>query len=1292
MAATEQPAAVLVPMTLQALVVSEDYPTSSYRIAPLIQPNYAALRSGSGLIQHDVMEQLEMSHTRLKAQWNTRFVDVTSGEVYKDRVGVYLSWCLPRAYRSAITATETAAASQAQAQLKRGYITSKEEVKDSSATGMTLRAAPNRWLIFRLIDDPNIENEVYVLESDRIRNINDGDLADLGIPDVENLTSSFIDPSPSLEEQHEVFLGFKSSLGDYKAKDPNAKYRSPFTIVESANELFADFQPHNTSIFSVFDSLGGIADAKVTYFVAGFHANVSDDPLSISPEELERPTYGALLKSCYMTVDPRRPSRGMPIPDFLDAKANVSTRIICHGALRDVVFSRASCKLESPANKLQELINKCHPIAIGTNTLDALLAYVRVQYEDRPQSADGNDVLSQVDDMLSKLIMLIARPDNIDAQQKADDEIGTADWKTETAEPWWTLADSMATNAGPDISKRPTEPPPDVKIKLQDLNETQSALSSCQREMSSIQHALYAHWWNVLEAHQSHRQATLEELSKAAIVKLLNRFQQLETIVTVYQDTLETTKAAIVSKCALEATTALPFGVHQDPTVLFAGVSSGWPKGFSDPVSVRLSTHIPAEPPVDKIGQKMRCADWQSLIDQAFPETWKIVASLAVEAIQKPSGDWPPSPYADQELFVSQGWFPLFMEWEVEYYHLPWGLWRFVNNKDGDWVWQIRREEALQALKVGGDCRNLNGRTMIVPQASSSLKLRLKQLFTRLSRGQLNSHINEDDRSSVLDKVSAMEFFSSPLSGIRDHLTTLMRGVHASPHGTGDITTKTLGIDPKHFPGMHTSSHLAPYGHLCRIPAEYTGFCPFKPVTHGQFRFTRLNIVDKFGQIVSAIEPEHIDGSPPTALYPCLSPSVTCDPIPGTFFPNTAIKADTIEGVCQFFQIGPRINQSARLNATFVTKKGALYCPVSEWQDLIWGWILANNTDHSIQIFDGDGTFIQEVRVEPGSSATFVSTHPNRKPVLPSSTKLGRFISRFSSSEYVKGLFSMLMEAIDAVGSSTLDHSDLTSAVFGKPFCLTDVGCSLELAEPPLSNQSLQLTLPPEKPLLDYRFPAAFGNPDASYDGFVGYFTPDSDVSTIYTAFGDPKPAGAPTTNDNPVNHEAKPLELAPYFLAGDTAHYTQEQSKHLQVVSMISDPFRPIHIYTGGLVPMKSLTLPKWAMDKALNKMHAFFRNGPVLVPTLPPSDIFQIQSINMQPGNALKSVQMPLAGVGDWKWLQPRLPVNNQGEITQEQPVYDELSVGDIDAHLNLDTTLTSEIIEGYLIMTKSVMQNSA
>jgi hypothetical protein len=121
MMSSQLPESVFVPVALQALVIGQDFPQTKYRIVPLIQPNYNALCTDGGLVKHDLMDQINLSHLRLKAEYNSRFVDLTSGQAIGERLGVYLSWCLPRVYRTGITATDQARAEHGDAKVRAGF-------------------------------------------------------------------------------------------------------------------------------------------------------------------------------------------------------------------------------------------------------------------------------------------------------------------------------------------------------------------------------------------------------------------------------------------------------------------------------------------------------------------------------------------------------------------------------------------------------------------------------------------------------------------------------------------------------------------------------------------------------------------------------------------------------------------------------------------------------------------------------------------------------------------------------------------------------------------------------------------------------------------------------------------------------------------------------------------------------------------------------------------------------------------------------------------------------------------
>ena len=116
-------ATVVVPMAVQAFVVADDFGDTAYQMAPIVQPDLHKLQrlqqperytnqstiEGGGEWDHlDLMDWVDTSWWRLQAQYNQRFRDLVAGGPRKSRSGVYLSWCLPSVYRSAITATESA--------------------------------------------------------------------------------------------------------------------------------------------------------------------------------------------------------------------------------------------------------------------------------------------------------------------------------------------------------------------------------------------------------------------------------------------------------------------------------------------------------------------------------------------------------------------------------------------------------------------------------------------------------------------------------------------------------------------------------------------------------------------------------------------------------------------------------------------------------------------------------------------------------------------------------------------------------------------------------------------------------------------------------------------------------------------------------------------------------------------------------------------------------------------------------------------------------------------------------
>jgi hypothetical protein len=240
---------VAIPIDVSAFVLSPSCAAegATSRIAPITQPNYVGLRLDEALMRHDLTDPIDF-HLTSPATLNPRLTDLGSNppQYFKNRLGVYLHWSLPRCYRSG-------KASGANVPKTRPTV----ETDDSSSA--TFPVVPSRWLIVRRLtyqqtDGDNVtinKYQTWIVESNRVRKVQD-------IPDDVDLevdVTPFIaedpafDQSKVLENQAEIFIGKRNPYSgwdnnpaawseqqkDSPTKDPNF---INLTVLGSSNPLF----------------------------------------------------------------------------------------------------------------------------------------------------------------------------------------------------------------------------------------------------------------------------------------------------------------------------------------------------------------------------------------------------------------------------------------------------------------------------------------------------------------------------------------------------------------------------------------------------------------------------------------------------------------------------------------------------------------------------------------------------------------------------------------------------------------------------------------------------------------------------------------------------------------------------------------------------------------------------------------------------------------------------------------------------------------------------------------------
>ena len=262
------------------------------------------------------------------------------------------------------------------------------------------------------------------------------------------------------------------------------------------------------------------------------------------------------------------------------------------------------------------------------------------------------------------------------------------------------------------------------------------------------------------------------------------------------------------------------------------------------------------------------------------------------------------------------------------------------------------------------------------------------------------------------------------------------------------------------------------------------------------------------------------------------------------------------------------------------------------------------------------------------------------------------------------------------------DYAAYATSIIGKPLALVNVGFSLELATPPFVNMAIPsppsplgpAVTPDAAPLLDYKFPAKIGDAERPFDGVVGYFdfsSRNADLDHLHTYFAAASSSpGDPRVQITPSNFATlSPFHINPMDFPTSSAYMAAKTSR-LLVKSMIIDPYTPLHVYTP-ILPVKSLQLPAWTVQRALQKMSAFFHVGPTLLtknlPTvyddtkpLTAESWMQAQR-ERQNEQASAKIRLPIGGAkkGTWEWLQPYRVQSDDG--LEEERKYNAFEVGE-------------------------------
>ncbi|KAF5536848.1 hypothetical protein FNAPI_11622 [Fusarium napiforme] len=1299
---------LLLPVKLDAFVfngeVCDGVGAHSAKIAPITQPNYTFLQLEDHLAQNDILDHVDL-HAAAPKEKNQRYVDigkVIDGKVAvrQNRVGVYVHWSLPRPLRSGIANTEGGGTLQNQ---------------DLDPRAPKYPPIPNRWLVIRRFDpkaettspiNPNGMEPVtaWVIESDKTSRIDElpasTDLEVDVAPFVTSYNSNKDAPGEiSIEDQAEVFIGacVEASKWDPKDKPNKDGERVELTAASSSNQLFMDCQYHCGNVFSMLDTFAykdtdgatkHLDSVVADYYVVGWHNDSDKDIMASSKDGASHATRLQALRASIKQAIPEADKDAIN----LWLQDTDGARTLCHGAMYEVVWNLNKSPEKNPANALAQTMSKM-PFGVGTTPMDAILAYIG----ERDRTGDVEKRIWCLQTLLR------AVDDGVDSQIAADDEAQAYNYAHFDGGDHFYLPDEKG---GKDKDASAYGTPEDLRIK----NSAQHLLDSAKRRLKQLRWDVFSWWWKLISDVDNNKNGNQDTRSihdiQDEVERLLKTVQMLEIFVGEPQTPIK--------RGVMEA-----FHQRNDPTLIIGGVEAGWPTDFNKELAARLENQtIDADPLPSCADKYVDClaSDVQAAGRRLLQEFFSLKKPDATQDDRvKPlyhdgkrpgdKVDKDNNPWRDR-WGGSQAWFPLYVEWEAEYAHVSFKHWQLnqrrpLDNAKGKTTYVIKDDIRMEKnCEKYDDLRYVSGRSLILPQPAFSLRVHIERLFATVPESELNKKLKPKDREILLEKLDGLALLSLPLSGLTDHLTTRFQGSHIKPlvrapgqkpvvlKGAKDaLPPPDSGRSDIDLSLIEENSDPTPYGSLPTLTGQYVS--GFKPVTHGQMRFTKINIVDKFGQVVHAMDPA-LDQPP--AVLPSISEFFAIDEVPGKpGVPNVVCGDRSTLKKPEYVQLPPSINQTARLNASFVVrsedKDGSEgeWRPATEFDKPIWGWVVVNYVDRGLQFFLPNGTFYREVR----SASSSIKWLPFGEPPNPGTRKqLDALIDSLVGNEKrLRAFTDMIMSALSVTVPTPSAYSQFMNSLVGRPLALANMGWSLELGTNSLKNESTlgEQRVKPEWGLLPgdgnnrYEFAIKFGDEKNNYDGLVGYFETtgnekDLNLNKIYTYFHtkydlDDAPLAKIDTKSYPhlQTFWLNPDKYKPGTVAEVEAkarEYERDRNKEMTVFGAIFDPFAPITGFSS-ILPMRKLLLPSWTWETALKAITTFFHAGPlVLTENVPKfNKEFVLKPETYEVGKTLPDAQVrvPALRAADWAWLQP---YDQKSTLLSETHKYMSLNLaGDMD-----------------------------
>lgn len=365
----------------------------------------------------------------------------------------------------------------------------------------------------------------------------------------------------------------------------------------------------------------------------------------------------------------------------------------------------------------------------------------------------------------------------------------------------------------------------------------------------------------------------------------------------------------------------------------------------------------------------------------------------------------------------------------------------------------------------------------------------------------------------------------------------------------------------------------------------------FNPIRAGDMQITNLWLVDTFGrakvlrhgrvissELLAPTDRENSVGLPPRLLQPA------------------RLSFRWLAGVHR--DEGPDDVESNRHPAT----------------SPICGWLVPNNLDNSLMVYDRDGHALGAITIDPDAPWQPAPGNSRRLRVADLPPHLQRVVSSIITRQlaclekdkancgpqqptFLENFISVLDSALENIDPATGSHDQAISLLVSRPIALVRVAVNLELKGLPAnhhgwgaSRSDMAAWRRENGGILDREthafeevwFPIRIGEHEQMNDSLVGYWIEKPEEG----GFFDDK-FYAPQGGD--VRDEA-------IITRGDEAFNLWQSASALPTfLSMLMDPRGVVHA-TAGILPTKAISIPPDQYTQALKAIEVTFLTAPIL------------------------------------------------------------------------------------------------